>query len=285
MSVRVSLPTISHARSLSRSWWRTSRAPTATSASRLPPRVRPDGYTILVAPDPSAATRTSTSRRSMPCRNSCRSSSSPASPSCWRRIPPSALPRLPNWSLSPGSSRDCATRPEAATGRTSILTAQWFASIAGVKLEQVPYRGGAPAINDLIAGHIKLGSLGSTPLIPHYKAGILAAAGANHAGALAELAGRADLSASGHRGLVLDQWLGVFVPAATPPAIVAPQCRDQQGAGGGSDPRKLPAIRARAGRRQCRAVSPAGSRRFRQVCAAGEGAEHQGQLGAPDGMG
>jgi tripartite-type tricarboxylate transporter receptor subunit TctC len=53
------------------------------------------------------------------------------------------------------------------------MVVQWFASIAGIKLEQVPYRGGAPAINDLIAGHVKLGSLGSTPLIPHYKAGTL----------------------------------------------------------------------------------------------------------------
>src|SRR5262249_61864548 len=53
------------------------------------------------------------------------------------------------------------------------LVVQWFASMAGIKLEQVPYRGGAPAINDLIAGHVKLGSLGSTPLIPHYKAGTL----------------------------------------------------------------------------------------------------------------
>jgi tripartite-type tricarboxylate transporter receptor subunit TctC len=33
------------------------------------------------------------------------------------------------------------------------MVVQWFASIAGIKLEQVPYRGGAPAINDLIAGH------------------------------------------------------------------------------------------------------------------------------------
>jgi len=53
------------------------------------------------------------------------------------------------------------------------MVAQWFASIAGIKLEQVPYRGGAPALNDLIAGHVKLGSLGSTPLIPHHKAGTL----------------------------------------------------------------------------------------------------------------
>jgi tripartite-type tricarboxylate transporter receptor subunit TctC len=51
------------------------------------------------------------------------------------------------------------------------MVIQWFARIAGVSFEHVPYRGGGQAINDLIAGHVKLGSLGSTPLIPHYRAG------------------------------------------------------------------------------------------------------------------
>src|SRR5205085_8175190 len=58
-------------------------------------------------------------------------------------------------------------------GSPQHIVVQWFAQLAGIKLEQVPYRGGAPAINDLIAGHVKLGSLGSTPLLPHYKAGTL----------------------------------------------------------------------------------------------------------------
>src|SRR5258705_11098239 len=53
------------------------------------------------------------------------------------------------------------------------MAAQWFAQIAGITLEQVPYRGGGQAINDLLGGHVKLGSLGSTPLISHYKAGTL----------------------------------------------------------------------------------------------------------------
>jgi tripartite-type tricarboxylate transporter receptor subunit TctC len=53
------------------------------------------------------------------------------------------------------------------------MVVQWFARIADIKLEHVPYRGGGPAINDLIGGHVKLGSLGSSPLIPHYKAGTL----------------------------------------------------------------------------------------------------------------
>jgi tripartite-type tricarboxylate transporter receptor subunit TctC len=101
------------------------------------------------------------------------------------------------------------------------MVAQWFASIAGIKLEQVPYRGGAPALNDLIAGHVKLGSLGSTPLIPHYKAGtlrLLAQSTEKRSPSLPEVP---TYQEAGINGLVLDQWLGVFVPAGTPPGIGA----------------------------------------------------------------
>jgi tripartite-type tricarboxylate transporter receptor subunit TctC len=100
------------------------------------------------------------------------------------------------------------------------MVVQWFASIAGIKLEQVPYRGGAPAINDLIAGHVKLGSLGSTPLIPHYKAGTLRLLAQSTQARTPSLPDVPTYQEAGIKGLVLEQWLGVFVPAGTPPAIV-----------------------------------------------------------------
>jgi tripartite-type tricarboxylate transporter receptor subunit TctC len=101
------------------------------------------------------------------------------------------------------------------------MVVQWFAHIAGLKLEQVPYRGGGQAINDLIAGHVKLGSLGSTPLIPHYNAGtlrLLAQTTQTRSPSLPEVP---TFEEAGIKGLVLDQWLGVFAPAGTPSAIVA----------------------------------------------------------------
>jgi tripartite-type tricarboxylate transporter receptor subunit TctC len=58
-------------------------------------------------------------------------------------------------------------------GTQQHVAAEWFAALAGIRLAHVPYRGGAPALNDLIAGHVKIASLGSTPLIPHYKTGTL----------------------------------------------------------------------------------------------------------------
>ena len=46
----------------------------------------------------------------------------------------------------------------SGVGSSQAMVVLWYAKLAGVTLKQVPYRGGAPAINDLIAGHVKLGS-------------------------------------------------------------------------------------------------------------------------------
>jgi tripartite-type tricarboxylate transporter receptor subunit TctC len=104
-------------------------------------------------------------------------------------------------------------------GSPQHMAMQWFAQIAGLALQQVPYRGGGQAINDLVAGHVKIGALGSTPLIPHYKAGtlrLLAQTSKTRSPSLPEVP---TFEEGGIKGLVLDQWLGVFAPAGTPPAI------------------------------------------------------------------
>jgi tripartite-type tricarboxylate transporter receptor subunit TctC len=106
-------------------------------------------------------------------------------------------------------------------GSPQHMVVQWFAKLAGIELEQVAYRGGGAAINDLIAGHVKLGSLGSTPLIPHYKAGALRLLAQTTAARSQSLPDVPTFGEAGINGLVLDQWLGVFVPAGTSPAIVA----------------------------------------------------------------
>jgi tripartite-type tricarboxylate transporter receptor subunit TctC len=106
-------------------------------------------------------------------------------------------------------------------GSQQHMVTLWFAKLAGIELEQVSYRGGGQAINDLIAGHVKIGTLGSTPLIPHYKAGkllLLAQSTAQRSPALPDVP---TFQEAGMKGLASDQWLGVFVPAGTPPAIVA----------------------------------------------------------------
>jgi tripartite-type tricarboxylate transporter receptor subunit TctC len=104
-------------------------------------------------------------------------------------------------------------------GSQQHIAAAWFAQLAGIKLEHVPYRGGGQAINDLIAGHVQIGSLGSSPLIPHYKAGTLRLLAQTTAARSPSLPEVPTYQEAGIKGLVIDQWLGMFVPFGTPKPI------------------------------------------------------------------
>jgi tripartite-type tricarboxylate transporter receptor subunit TctC len=109
----------------------------------------------------------------------------------------------------------------SGVGSSQHMVVQWFAQLAGIELEQVPYRGGGQAINDLIAGHVLLGALGSTPLIPHYKAGKLLLLAQTTEARAESLPDIPTFRQAGIKDLVLDQWLGVLVPAGTPAAVIA----------------------------------------------------------------
>jgi tripartite-type tricarboxylate transporter receptor subunit TctC len=109
----------------------------------------------------------------------------------------------------------------SGVGSQQQIVAEWFAKLVGIKLQHVPYRGGGQAINDLIAGHIKVASLGSTPLMPHYKAGTVRILAQSTEARSPSLPDVPTYQEAGVKGLVLDQWLGVFVPTGTPPAIVS----------------------------------------------------------------
>ena len=108
----------------------------------------------------------------------------------------------------------------SGAGSQQHMTAEWFAKLAAIQLTHVPYKGGGQAITDLVGGQIQIGSLGSSPLIPHYKAGklkLIAQSTAARAPSLPEVPTYVE---SGYKGLVIEQWLGVFVPAGTPAEIV-----------------------------------------------------------------
>jgi tripartite-type tricarboxylate transporter receptor subunit TctC len=109
----------------------------------------------------------------------------------------------------------------SGVGTQQHFIGEWFAKIAGIKLEHIPYRGAGQAVNDLIAGHVLIGSLGPAALIPHHKAGtlrILAQSAESRSPGLPDIP---TFREAGVKGLVLEIWQGMFVPAGTPPAIVA----------------------------------------------------------------
>lgn len=105
-------------------------------------------------------------------------------------------------------------------GTQQHMAGEWFARLAGVKLLLVPYKGGGQAINDLVAGQVPLGVLGSSPIMPHHKTGKLIVLGQTTKARAPTLPDVPTLFESGFQELVLDQWLGVMVPKGTPAAII-----------------------------------------------------------------
>jgi tripartite-type tricarboxylate transporter receptor subunit TctC len=109
----------------------------------------------------------------------------------------------------------------AGVGIHQHVVGEWIQRLAGIKLSQVPYRGGAQATNDLVAGHVKIAVVGSTALLPHYQAGtlrLLAQSSATRGPGLSDVP---TFEEAGFKGLVLDQWQGVYAPTGTPSAIIA----------------------------------------------------------------
>ena len=108
----------------------------------------------------------------------------------------------------------------SGAGSGQHMVGEWLAKLAGIQLTHIPYKGGGQAIVDLVGGQVQIGSLGSSPVIPHYKAGklkILAQTTATRAPSLPEVP---TYEQAGLNGLVLDQWLGLLVPAGTPAEVV-----------------------------------------------------------------
>ena len=104
-------------------------------------------------------------------------------------------------------------------GSPQNVVAEWFAQLASIKLEQVPYRGGGPLMNDLVGAHIKAATMGATPAIPFHQAKsllLIAQSGAMRSPSLPDVP---TFKEAGFDQLVLSQWIGVFGPAGLPAPI------------------------------------------------------------------
>ena len=108
----------------------------------------------------------------------------------------------------------------AGIGSFQHLSSEMFRVMAGVDIVHVPFKGGGPAMADVIAGstQICIGSL--LQVIPHIRSGRLKAlgtGGAKRAPALADVPTVAEAGVSGYEA---NNWWGILAPAATPAAIV-----------------------------------------------------------------
>jgi tripartite-type tricarboxylate transporter receptor subunit TctC len=114
-------------------------------------------------------------------------------------------------SLSAGSS---------GIGATGHLAIELFNLMAGTKLVHVPYKGGGPAMGDLVGGQIQLIFATTASAIPQIKAGRVKGIAVTTAKRSALMPELPTISEAGLPGFDANNWYGIVVPAGTPRAII-----------------------------------------------------------------
>jgi tripartite-type tricarboxylate transporter receptor subunit TctC len=105
-------------------------------------------------------------------------------------------------------------------GSTPHMAIELFARAAGIDLQHIPYRGGSPAITDVIGGQLLLVAVNALEVSPHVKSGklkVLAVLSTNRSSIFPDVP---NIAESGFPGFEASVWYGLVAPAATPKPIV-----------------------------------------------------------------
>jgi len=106
-------------------------------------------------------------------------------------------------------------------GTSAHIQGELLKMQAGLDIQHIPYKGAAPLIVDLLGGQVTAGFVDAATLAPHLKTGklrVLAATGAQRSRLLPDVPTFAEL---GFKDFEPYGWFGMFMPAGTPPAVVA----------------------------------------------------------------
>ena len=149
-------------------------------------------------------------------------------PVAWVANVPNVLvvhPKVPAQNL-----RELVTYAKARPGRLNYgsggngsaahLATEYLKLQTGTFIVHVPYRGAAPAVQDLVAGQVQLLFTGAPVLLPFIKSGQLRALAVSSRQRLEVLPTVPTVAESGYPGFEADQWYGVVAPAGTPADIV-----------------------------------------------------------------
>jgi len=137
-----------------------------------------------------------------------------ASPS----FPPSSVKELVAYARA---NPDKVTFASSGQGGSPHLTAEIFQLATGTKMTHVPYKGGGPAMTDLMAGHVDLLFASVLEGSGHIKAGKLKGLAVTHAKRSPAVPDVPTLAEAGVKNAESGSWIALLAPAGTPAAIVA----------------------------------------------------------------
>jgi tripartite-type tricarboxylate transporter receptor subunit TctC len=104
----------------------------------------------------------------------------------------------------------------SGNGSTQHLTGALFASMAGINMTHIPYRGSGPVTSDLLGGQVMVAFPGIAGMLPHIKSGKLRALGVTGSKRSSELPGVPTIAEAGVKGYEMVAWFGVAGPKGLP---------------------------------------------------------------------
>ena len=111
------------------------------------------------------------------------------------------------------------TFASSGNGTSPHLAGELFASMAGVQLLHIPYRGSSPAVADLLGGQVAIMFGPASTVLPHIQAGKLEALGVASAARTATLPTVPTIAEAGLKGFDSSVWFGLAAPVGTPEAV------------------------------------------------------------------
>jgi tripartite-type tricarboxylate transporter receptor subunit TctC len=105
-------------------------------------------------------------------------------------------------------------------GSSSHLAAVMFATMTGIDIVHVPYKGLSPALSDLLAGRDEMMFSSMVAILPHVRAGKLRVLGVTSRRRVALLPDVPTIAESGVPNYEASSWYGILAPAGTPPQVV-----------------------------------------------------------------
>lgn len=112
------------------------------------------------------------------------------------------------------------TMASAGVGNMAHLCGELFMSMTGVRFVHVPYKGGGPAITELLGGQVSLYFSTLAVALPHIKAGKLRALGVTSAQRASVAPDLPTIAEAGVPRYAVDGWYGMLMPRETPPRII-----------------------------------------------------------------
>jgi tripartite-type tricarboxylate transporter receptor subunit TctC len=133
-------------------------------------------------------------------------------------VPANTLQEFVTYAKANGSKLSYAS---PGIGTSNHLFYEVFKDVAGIDMPHVAYRGGNPAMTDLMGGHVQAMLISATLAAPQVAAGKVKGLAVTSDKRLPQIPNVPTFAEAGYPDFKPQQWTGLFVPAGTPPAVTA----------------------------------------------------------------